>query len=744
MLKKLIWNDVKQNKLMSTATVFFMAISATLLALTVFLCSNLLGTINTLMDSAIVPDFIQMHTGAVDNVALIRFAENHAEIQDWQICRFLNLDNSRVMLDGQSLIDSTQDNGLCVQGERFDFLLDMNSACPQILPGEVYVPICYRDRYGLAAGSTMTIGCQTLTVAGFIRDAQMNSMMASSKRFLVSTADYELLCGQGEEEYLIEFLLREDADRNAFQTAYAAWGLPANGPTITRPLVRMMNALSDGTMIFVIFLMSIIVLLISILCIHFILSLQMERDRKEVGMLKALGIGRKEIRRLYFAKYLLFSLCGAFVGLGTAAILQKPLVRQLQELYGTTDQGTWKSFAALLAALLAEGIILLSIRHSLKKTDKLSALSAMFQMQRGGKGYGKYLLIGFVTAACTFLMLVPQNLYNTVSSPTFVTYMGIGNAEIRIDVRQIKDIDSMTAQIATALGQDPQVKEYTTLQTCSYPAALPDGGTVNLTVETGDHSIFPVSFSAGTLPTGENEIALSSLNAEELKLSVGDTLDLNVNGKKSGYTVCGIYSDITNGGKTAKIRNRPDTAPVIWSVLYVSLKEWTDKEQWMAQYRGMGVDVTDVEDYVQDTYEQTLAQLRLASRVAGGIAVLVTAVVLTLFLRLIVERERYAISLRKALGFTSGTIKRIYFTKGLVPAVLGIVAGLTLGHLCGESLCGMVLKSFGADSFRFVINWGQVMAGIPIVILGAAILAVWAGISQIGQIKAYECCRGKE
>ncbi len=89
---------------------------------------------------------------------------------------------------------------------------------------------------------------------------------------------------------------------NVFQTAYTASGLPANGPTITRPLVRMMNALSDGTMIFVIFLMSIIMLLISMLCIHFILSLQMERDRKEVGMLKALGIGRKEIRRLYFAK----------------------------------------------------------------------------------------------------------------------------------------------------------------------------------------------------------------------------------------------------------------------------------------------------------------------------------------------------------------------------------------------------------------------------------------------------------
>lgn len=744
MLKKLIWNDVKQNKLMSAATVFFMAISAALLALTVLLSGNLLGAINTLMDNAIVPDFIQMHTGAIDDAALTRFAENHAEIRDLQICRFLNLDNSNVALDGQSLIDSTQDNGLCVQGERFDFLLGLDGACPLVCPGEVYVPVCYRDRYGLAAGITMTIGGRTLTVAGFIRDAQMNSMMASSKRFLVSATDYELLRGQGEEEYLIEFLLRDGADRNVFQTAYTASGLPANGPAITRPLVRMMNALSDGTMIFVIFLMSAIVLLISMLCIHFILSLQMERDRKEVGMLKALGIGRKEIRRLYFAKYLLFSLCGALIGLGTAAILQKPLVRQLQELYGTANQGCLKTLAALLAAMLAEGIILLSIRHSLKKTDKLSALDAMFQAQKAGKGYGKVLLIGFVTAACTFLMLVPQNLYNTVSSPKFVTYMGIGSAEIRVDIRQTNDIDRQTRQIAATLGQDPQVKEYTILQTCSYPAVLPDGGTVNLTVEAGDHSIFPVSFSAGTPPEDENEIALSSLNAEEWKLSVGDTLDLNINGEKSSYTVCGIYSDITNGGKTAKIRNRPDTAPVIWSVLYASLEESTDRQQWMAQYRGMGVDVTDVEDYVRDTYAQTLAQLRLASRVAGGIAVLVTAVVLTLFLRLIVERERYAISLHKALGFTSGTVKRAYFVKGLAPAVSGIVAGLTLGSLCGESLCGMVLKSFGADSFRFVINWGQVMAGIPTVILGVAILAVWAGISQIRQIKAYECCRGKE
>ena len=35
----------------------------------------------------------------------------------------------------------------------------------------------------------------------------------------------------------------------AFETAYTAAGLEANGPTITYPLFRMLNGFSDGLMI---------------------------------------------------------------------------------------------------------------------------------------------------------------------------------------------------------------------------------------------------------------------------------------------------------------------------------------------------------------------------------------------------------------------------------------------------------------------------------------------------------------
>ena len=731
MIRTFIRNDIHQNKLLSVVTTVFMAISAMLIALTAGLLIHLLGAIDHLMVQAQTPDFLQMHTGEIDREEVRRFAEAHTEVREWQICGFLNLENGTVSLGGHSLANSTQDKGLCIQNEGFDYLLDMEDRLPLVLQGEVYVPVCYRALYDLHIGDTMQIGDDELEIAGFIRDSQMNSMMSSSKRFLVSEADYENIKGQGEEEYLIEFLLQEGADAGAFGTAYASEGLPANGPTITGGLIRMMNALSDGMMILVIFLASIIVVLISMLCIRFILSLSMEKDKKEVGMLKALGIGEKEIRQLYFAKYILLSVCGAIVGLLLSYLLKAPLIKQMKELYGGAENGWQSGIVSIPAVLLTEGMILLFIRHCLKKTERLSALEALFSKQKEKKNVRQYLLIGFVTAACAFLILVPQNLYSTLSSSEFVTYMGIGNGEIRIDVRQTENINQTTEQVVKKLESDPRVGQHTVLQTKNYPAYLADGRMYNLNVEVGDHTVFPVSYVKGTAPVTETELALSSLNAKELGLSVGDHLQLLIGSEKRTYTICGIYSDITNGGKTAKAGGAAmqDETPVMWSILYVSLNPSVQSEQWLAEYNGDGVKAVDIADYVMQTYGQTLQEIRLASGVATGAAVVIIFAVVTLFMRLIVEKNRYAVSLQKALGLTNASIQKEYMKEGLLSAAAGVMAGLLIGGIWGEDLCGIIIRSFGADGFRFVIAWRNVLFFIPAILLLAAGASVRIGIS---------------
>lgn len=747
MRKRLILNDIRKNRLFTAATVAFMTVSAMLFALTAVLSISLLSSIQTLMEQAKTPDFLQMHAGTVKEEEISAFAEVHPEVEDWQVMPFLNLENSKISLGEHSLADSTQDNGLSMQGQTFDYLVDLTNELPEVHSGEVFVPICYKAQYELSEGDTMQIGNRKFTIAGFIRDSQMNSMMASSKRFLVNETDYESMRETGTEEYLIEFRFEEGTDTGEFEHAYKEAGLPDNGPAVTKPLIRMMNALSDGMMIFVILLVSVVAVLISVICIRFLLLTRMERERKEMGMLRAIGMAKSQIRGLWFAKYVLLSTAGALFGLFAAGLVQKPLTAQMQQLYGGAAIRFETMAGAVLAVVLAEGILLLAIRRILKKMEKLPVLSCMYDVpeQRKSRENRRYLLIAAIAAACAFLMLVPGNLHHTLASPKFVTYMGIGDAGLRMDIRQTDDIAGVTARMAEQLAGDADVEKYVVLKTRSYSMCLPDGSTFGFMVEEGDHSVFPVRYEKGEAPKEKGQIALSALNAKETGLTVGDHLLLNTENGAETYTVCGIYPDITNGGKTAKTcRIADEKAPVMWSVFYVSLKDHVAEKTWIKRYQYPEIKVTDIADYVKGTYGQTLKEIKLAAVVAGGISAGILFVVTALFLRLTIEKNRYDISLKKAIGFCSRDIKRSYRIRGFLPAFFGIVTGILFGNTCGEKLCGSILTSFGAEGFSFVTDWRMVCFLIPVTLSFAAVAAVEAGIWEIKNIRAFECCIGKE
>lgn len=756
MKRRILWNDIKGNRLLTFTTWSFMAISAFMFALTCFLFVSLMASVDTLMEKAQTPDFLQMHAGEISEAELNQFVKENEQIEDYQILNFLNLENSSIILNGHSLADSTQDNGVCVQSGSFDYLLDLENKRIEVSEGEIYVPVCYRQEYNLGVGETVQIGKINFTIGGFLRDSQMNSMMASSKRFLVTPSDYKRLREQGSEEYLIEFLLREEANINTFATEYTDAGLPSNGPAITKPLIRMMNALSDGLMILVILLVSVVLLLISMLCIRFTLLTQIEADRKEIGMLKAVGISKGDIRQLYNMKFLVLSGLGATFGLLLAFLVKGTISAQVQELYGAPDNGLSGSIAAFAGVALTEGILLLSVRRTLKRTEKLSAVEAL--TGRYGERKSKkrplpspqHMIVAMVIALGIFIMILPQNLLSTIASPRFVTYMGIGDGEIRLDIRQTEDIAGETEQVEKLLVEDEQIASFVTLRTTSCRTVLPDGSHTSLQVEQGNHTTFPVTYAEGEAPKEKNEIALSYLCADELGLSKGDKILISIDGKSQEYTICGIYSDITNGGKTAKAAYLHEDGPLMWSVFYVSLKDNAGKEQWLSEYTenlsdgGISAKAVDIQEYVDDTYGQTIQQIHMAAKVADIAAALVIFVVVFLFTRLLVAKDRYDISLRKAIGFTGRDIKRLYLLRYLPVMLAGILAGILFANILGEKLAGLLLKSLGATGFSFLIDYKTVCFGVPAITVITAGCAILLGLLEIKNIRAYECCMGKE
>ncbi|MDO4491256.1 MAG: ABC transporter permease [Lachnospiraceae bacterium] len=744
MIGRLINNEIKNQKLLSVSTVIFMAVSSMLMVLSLTLFVNLLGSVSNLMEEAKTPDYLQMHAGEMEEQELICFAGEHPEIEAWQISRFLNLDNNSLFLGEENLVGNTQDNGLCVQGEQFDYLLDMDNEIPVVHPGEVYVPVCYRQMYDLSVGDIMTMGEEQLEIAGFLRDSQMNSMMASSKRFLVCAEDYDRLTAVGSQEYLIEYRLTEGSDLDAFAAEYSKAGLPSNGPAITKALIKLMNALSDGIMIFVIFLVGISILLISLLCIGYITSLGVERDRKEAGMLKALGISNKKIRGIYLAKYILFAGVGGGLGFGTALLLSKPLGRSLKELYGPSPQGAVTVGISLVICILIQLCILLCIRRILKKNEKITVVEALFHGRdfRGKSEKSQMVMIGLVTALCAMLSLIPQNLYTTLAAPEFVSYMGIGTAELRMDIRQSEDIENRTQAVVETMEEDADIKEYVALKTTSCAATVSGGEQIHLLVETGDHSVFPVSYTEGREPVKEGEIALSVLQAADLEVGLEDSVSVG----NEQARVCGLYSDITNGGKTAKMCVLPktcrDTKPM-WSILYVTLTDPSEKEQWVSRYREYGAEVVDIAEYVQATYGPTIHQVDRAKTMALGIAVVIVFVVVLLFVSLLLEKNRWSISLQKALGFKTRDIRRQYMKKAILPILMGMTVGAVMAMLLGQGICCLALQSLGASGFQFVVSMTGVMLVVGSLIM-TGFLAVFAGTDGMKRIMAYECCRGKE
>jgi putative ABC transport system permease protein len=770
MYYRLLRNDILKSKAITLTTMLFVAAAAMLVALAAILVVNLAGAIDTMMTQGKTPHFMQMHAGEVDLARLSAFAEQNQDVADFQVIEFLNVDGAQLVfaapgLAGRSLAGTIQDNGLVVQSEKFDLLLDLDGNLITAADGEIFLPIAYLQDGTARVGDTVTVAGKPLAIAGPLRDSQMQPMLASSKRFLVSHNDFAALRQFGSVEYLIQFRLN-DLDRlSAFGTAYTAAGLEANGPAITYPLFRMMNAISDGLMIAVILLVSALVVAIAFLCIRFTLLAKIEDDYREIGVMKAIGLRVADIKKIYLTKYVAIAAAGSLLGYGLSFIFRDALLANIRLYMGESANTALAPLLGIISVLLVFLAISAYVNGVLGRFRKISPAEAVrfgvSQEKAGGgrrfrlsmnKLLGTNIFLGVkdvlarkslyatmlaVLALAAFIIIVPQNLHNTIASNSFITYMGVGDSDLRIDIQQTDQIAEKAAEIAAAMANDVAISKFAVLTTKTFPVQLADGSEESLKVELGDHSVFPLTYIQGRAPAAENEIALSVMNASEMGKEVGDVITLMTNGRETMLTVCGVYSDVTHGGKSAKAVFADDSADTMWSVITAELTNPALVDETVAAYadRFAFAKVSDIDEFIRQTYGGTISAIGKAAYAAVGVALTLIALITLLFMRMLVAKDRYAIAVMKAFGFTNADIKAQYVARSVFVLIIGILLGTLLANTLGEALAGMVIASFGAASFKFIVNPGFAYLLSPLLMAGVALAATILGTLDAGHIK---------
>ena len=765
---RLIWKDITRNRAVTLTILLFVCLAAMLLSLAAILGVSLLGSIDRLMEDAHTPHFMQMHIGELNIEQLDAFATDYDGVTQFQVLNFLGIDSEQILVNGQPLVGTLQDNGFCTQSEQFDFLLDLDNRPVQPVDGKLYVPVFYSKNGTIKLGDTVVIHGTQFMVAGFIRDSLMNSALAYSKRFIVSEADYARLEPFGAMEYLIEYRLRDLSDLGRFSAAYSAAGLPDSGPTLTWPLFRMMSGLSDGMMIAVIFLVSILAVLIALLCIRFSLLAKIEEDYREIGVMKALGMRVSEIYRLYLANYGAIVAVGSAGGFLLALLLRRPMAVGIHLNLGDSGKDAFAFLLGMAGIFQLFLFILLYVGINLRRFRSISAVEAI-RFGMGGQsarrltplrlsnsgGIPVNLLLGIqdvwvrkrlygtmlaVVMLAAFIIIVPQNLYHTICAEDFVTYMGVGRCDLRMDIQQIGGTVEGVEMITAYMESDDAVTQYTVLNTKAFGVKLEDGTIENIKVELGDHTVFPVQCADGRMPVLEQEIALSFIHAEEWGKTVGDQIVLLTPDGEKPLIICGVYSDITNGGKTAKAVFSADSTRTAWSIVCIRLADKAQLDGKKMEYasRFAYAKISSIGDYVSQTFGQTLRSVRFAALISTLVAATITLLVTLLFLKLLVAKDRNSIAVMKALGFSSGDIKQQYIWRIISVLAIGVALGTLLAGIFGEKLATAVISSFGAASFSFVVNIPATYLLCPLILLLAALLAVAGGASSIGDVRISE------
>jgi putative ABC transport system permease protein len=498
---------------------------------------------------------------------------------------------------------------------------------------------------------------------------------------------------------------------------------------------------------------------VALLALRLVMLAALEEDYREIGVMKAIGMPSGSIRGLYTGKYLGLAAAAAVSGLLVSLPVKALLTANVTRYIGDPAAGAAEYLMPLLAVLILFMLIYFAVTLILRRFRTISAVDALRASRstetkvRGPelpvaesrlpdlniflglrdvvKRFRLFGLLLFIFILASGVTLIPVHFLTTLKSPDFIRYMGIGRADIRIDLRAAEGTGERFEEILAAIAADDEVERFAPHVVSVFDLPLPDGTVDEIRIESGEFTTFPLEYLAGRAPLDEEEIALSLLYSRDLELTVGDPLTLLVDGSPRELTVTGIYQDITNGGRTAKSPLAPAPERAVGYSLSLDLVPGSDPAAKVAAYSEQfrPARVTELEAYLDQTLGSTITGLSRISTGAVLVGTLVAVLITSLFLRMLITRDGGRIAIMRSLGFSLAALKKQYLTSAILLVSLGIGAGALLANTAGQGLVSFIWGFLGASRITFVIDPLLAYLAIPAVLACGVAAATVVSIS---------------
>lgn len=545
----------------------------------------------------------------------------------------------------------------------------------------------------------------TLTEAqAMLENAGIDGLAREGGMIHITAADTSITAGE----------LNQTLYENTSLASYADFLYSAD--TIAGFMMTLQNVFTGFLAAFVLILLA-----VTFVVVWYSLGSAMERDTRNMGILKTMGMTGRTLQRIWIFQYLIPALAGIVSGIAAAV----PVSWQAGRLMVTTT-GIWIRPRFPIGFLAAAMAVLLTLMVSFLyyRTGKIGTISPMdairsnphspvsktgFRLSVKKEGMELWLALRqllegkkrYISVCLTALLLV----FFASMAGRLDAWLGPDGQGL-MDAFNPADLDLAVQPVNVVEMSEIErlIEQYTEI-TDQYSLAMPDVAVEGLDY-TANVITEPERFHilSGRTILQENEIVVTEFVAADLEIGVGGTVSVAYQGNAAEFIVVGIYQCANemgaNVGMSREGFGRIGTETENMWCNHYFLQDTTRKAEIITRLEetyGSGV-------YIHENSWPGLEGILTAMKVLlTGFyltAALFTLTVTVLTASRLLAVEQKDMGIYRSMGFSGERLRRSFAVRFGVVSLIGAAGGVLFSAAVTDSLVGLVLRSNGISNFH--------------------------------------------
>ncbi len=771
MYLNILKKDLKRKRAMNIILLLFMILATMFVASSVNNIINVTTALDSYFEMADAPDYAAaaMNKNLVVDIDETVSQASAVDRYATENVLFLSSDNfiygnEDIVSKGSNLVHSD----ICM-----NYFLSDGSILETVRPGEFYMSEGEADARGIDVGDQLTIECngarREFVLADKIKDALFGSKQMTLTRYIISEEDFEnFLSAENTEEYYggtLVYIYSSD-----META-----LPQIKPLVDNSALTMDRATMKFTYVFdmivvgLLLMVSMILIIIAFVVLRFTISFTLSEEFREIGVMKAIGIGNFKIRGFYLVKYMGLSIIGAAVGLVLSFPFGKMLMSVSSQNIIVGNQSP--VLVNIVCAVLVVAVILLFCYGCTGKVKKLTPIDAIRNGQTGERFRKKSLMslgksrlpmapflalndmvssprrYGIITLTfflCLSLLLILSATVSTMNSGSLAATFGWADCDIYLDSKIIaecmledghekleKHIDEMEQTLAK---HGIPAKCYQEMMFI-LPVSFGEDES-NICIYQGTGSTMDMyEYTAGTAPQNTDEIAITRIAADKLNATIGDTVTIKTIDGEKEYIISAFFQSMNMQGSGIRLHsdayiNYVQAAASVdgTQITFTDHPDSREIERRMEEIQRIFPDYKNIRTCAEATADMIGigGALDAVKSLVGVLTIVLAALITVLMERSFIAKEQGEIALMKAVGTRNGKIYAYHTFRflfvGIMAVMIGEIFAMPLTHLCIDPIFQMMGMELAVD---YVTDPVEMYLIFPIVILATTTVSAF-------------------